>query len=73
MFAHMHTCTCMHTHVRARVHTHTYTQNTTPLTIIPPAHALIYTLPLHYWLDFYPPRTGTLLPIGSATSPLQLN
>ena len=42
-------------------------------TVIPPTHALIYTLPLHYLLDFYQPRMGTLLPIGSATSPLQPN
>ena len=27
--------------------------------------------PLHYLLDFYPLPTGTLFPIGSATSPLQ--
>jgi len=41
--------------------------------VIPPAHALIYTIPHNYKLDFYPPRTGTPLPIGSATSPLQPN
>ena len=42
-------------------------------TVIPHAHTLIYTLPLHYLLDFYPPHMGTLLTIGSATSPLQPN